>query len=124
MVVAFMRAASARSRSGEMVAHRHGRKFSRVSDEVFARIGRTRRVAATDSANDVSGFCTAVTMSPLACKRATTSAQLEPSAQAPCTSTTFFTAAGAAGFDFGSASSAGLLPESKATTSKDAAAEA
>ena len=47
-----------------------------------------RRVAATESCSEVSGFCTAVTFSPAACRYGMTPAQLEPSAQAPCTSTT------------------------------------
>src|SRR5882672_2517959 len=53
-----------------------------------------RRVAATESASDVSGFCTAVTCKPAACRREMTSAQLEPSAHAPCTSTTLRASAG------------------------------
>src|SRR4051812_10113453 len=49
-----------------------------------------RLVASTDSASDDSGFCTAVTLRPAAWRIGITSDQLEPSAQAPCTSTTFF----------------------------------
>src|SRR5882672_3681160 len=55
-----------------------------------------RRVAATESASDVSGFCTAVTCKPAACRREMTSAQLEPSAHAPCTSTTLRASTGLA----------------------------
>src|ERR1700738_4434029 len=55
-----------------------------------------RRVAATDSASVVSGFCTAVTCKPAAWRREITSAQLEPSAHAPCTSTTLRASAGLA----------------------------
>src|SRR5258706_1516221 len=57
-----------------------------------------RRVAATDSASEVSGFCTAVTFTPAAWRRGITSAQLEPSAHAPCTSTTLRASTGAAGW--------------------------
>src|SRR5882724_1976484 len=49
---------------------------------------RMRRVSATESASEVSGFCTAVTCKPVAWSRAITAAQLEPSAHAPCTRTT------------------------------------
>ncbi|MNY37386.1 hypothetical protein D3C86_1719470 [compost metagenome] len=52
-------------------------------------------MAATSSATEVSGFCTAVTCRPAACKRVITSAQLEPSAQEPCTSTTLLALTGA-----------------------------
>src|SRR5262245_52809063 len=52
-----------------------------------------RWVAATSSASDVSGFCTAVTLYPLACKIGITLDQLEPSANAPWTSTMFLTGA-------------------------------
>src|SRR5882672_9168595 len=55
-----------------------------------------RRVAATESSSDVSGFCTAVTFKPAACRYGITSAQLEPSAHAPCTSTTLCATTGAA----------------------------
>src|ERR1700690_1651845 len=55
---------------------------------------RARRVASTESFSDVSGFCTAVTLRPAACSLGMTSAQLDPSAQAPCTSTTFLTLGG------------------------------
>src|SRR2546423_15469939 len=55
-----------------------------------------RRVAATESASVVSGFCTAVTCKPAAWRREMTSAQLEPSAHAPCTSTTLRAFAGLA----------------------------
>jgi len=55
-----------------------------------------RRVAATDSASEVSGFCTAVTCRPAACRRGMTSAQLDPSAHAPCTSTTLRASVGVA----------------------------
>jgi hypothetical protein len=36
----------------------------------------------------VSGFCTAVTLSPAACNRSMTSDQHDPSANSPCTRTT------------------------------------
>src|SRR5258706_12976862 len=55
-----------------------------------------RRVAATESASDVSGFCTAVTCRPAAWRRKITSLQLEPSAHAPCTSTTLRASGGLA----------------------------
>src|SRR3984893_10195908 len=48
-----------------------------------------RRVTATSSAREVSGICAAVTRKPVSRKRGITPRQLEPSAQAPCTSTTF-----------------------------------
>src|SRR4029077_8839203 len=41
------------------------------------------------SGSVVSGFCTAVALSPAACNRAITSDQLDPSANSPCTRTTF-----------------------------------
>ncbi|XHS34078.1 hypothetical protein ACFJI1_15520 [Pseudoxanthomonas sp. UC29_72] len=47
-----------------------------------------RRVAATSSASDVVGFCTATTFSRARSSRAMTTRQLEASAQAPCTRTT------------------------------------
>src|SRR5258708_10180850 len=50
-----------------------------------------RLVAATSSASDVSGFCTATAFSPAFSSSGITLAQLEPSAHAPCTRTTFRT---------------------------------
>src|SRR5580698_8516433 len=47
----------------------------------------TRLVVATSSANDLSGFCTAVTVNPSSSKIGITFFQLEPSEKAPCTST-------------------------------------
>lgn len=44
-----------------------------------------RRVAATSSANEVSGFCTATAGSFQSCRVLMTLLQLEPSAKAPCT---------------------------------------
>lgn len=44
-----------------------------------------RRVAATSSANEVSGFCTATAGSFQSCRVLMTLLQLEPSANAPCT---------------------------------------
>ena len=55
----------------------------------------TRRVAATSSASEVSGFWTETTFRPLACRRGTTRFHAEPSAKAPCTSTTVVGVAGA-----------------------------
>src|SRR5580698_9142495 len=55
-----------------------------------------RFVAATSSASDVNGFCTAVTCSPLASSRGITLVQHEPSAHAPCTRTMFLTPAACA----------------------------
>src|SRR5258707_4439566 len=55
----------------------------------------TRSADATASGSVVSGFCTAVALSPAACNRAITSDQHEPSANSPCTSTTFRAFAGA-----------------------------
>src|SRR6267143_380467 len=52
---------------------------------------RARCVAATSSATEVRGFCTDVTCIPAACRRSMTSDQDEPSAYAPCTSTTLCT---------------------------------
>src|SRR6266446_10044787 len=49
----------------------------------------TWRRRATSAASEVSGNCGAVTVNPDACKDLITSLQLEPSAQAPWTSTTF-----------------------------------
>src|ERR1700733_15907216 len=49
---------------------------------------KTRRVCATSSASDISGFCTAVAVTPAPCRRLITSDQEEPSAYAPWTSTT------------------------------------
>src|SRR5208282_5437736 len=46
-----------------------------------------RFVATTSSSIDVSGICTAMTDKSLACSREVTLFQLDPSAQAPCTST-------------------------------------
>src|SRR3981081_4067585 len=54
----------------------------------------TRSADATASGNVVSGFCTAVALSPAACNRAITSDQHEPSANNPCTSTTLRAFAG------------------------------
>src|SRR5712664_1553928 len=51
-----------------------------------------RLVAATSSAKDVRGFPAVVTRKPLAFSNGTTFDQLESSANAPCTSTTFFAA--------------------------------
>jgi len=50
--------------------------------------GRCRRFEATASGSVVSGFCTAVTLSPASCNRAIISDQHDPSANSPCTSTT------------------------------------
>src|SRR5260370_24336344 len=49
----------------------------------------TRWAEATASGSVVRGFCTAVALSPAACNRAITSDQHEPSANSPCTRTTF-----------------------------------
>src|SRR5439155_23214746 len=49
----------------------------------------TWRRRATSAARDVSGNCGAVTVKLAACKDSITSLQLEPSAHAPWTSTTF-----------------------------------
>src|SRR5260370_2673375 len=49
----------------------------------------TRSAEATAAGSVVSGFCTAVALSPAACNRAITSDQLDPSANSPCTRTTF-----------------------------------
>src|SRR5438445_10429514 len=49
---------------------------------------RTWRRRATSAASEVSGNCGAVTVNPDACNVRITSVQLEPSAQAPWTSTT------------------------------------
>jgi hypothetical protein len=46
-----------------------------------------RYVAVTSSSIDVRGICTATTGKSLACSRRITLFQLDPSAQAPCTST-------------------------------------
>src|SRR5882672_5051899 len=51
-----------------------------------------RRVAATSSAYEVRGIATDVTRYPLARSSGMTFDQLEPSAKAPCTRTTFRTA--------------------------------
>src|SRR5689334_6591403 len=48
----------------------------------------TRRVAATSSASEVSGFCTETTCRPRACSRGMIESQDEPSAKAPWTRTT------------------------------------
>ena len=48
----------------------------------------TRSAEATASGSVVSGFCTAVALSPAACNRAITSVQHDPSAKSPCTRTT------------------------------------
>src|ERR1700756_1495894 len=56
----------------------------------------TRSAEATASGSVVSGFCTAVALSPAACNRAITSDQLDPSANSPCTRTTFRAGAGCA----------------------------
>src|SRR3984893_1870364 len=50
---------------------------------------RTWRRRATSAASEVKGNCGAVTVNPDACNDPITSLQLEPSAQAPWTSTTF-----------------------------------
>src|SRR6266849_3112613 len=50
---------------------------------------RTWRRRATSAASEVSGNCGAVTVNPDVCNDLITSLQLEPSAQAPWTSTTF-----------------------------------
>src|SRR6267154_6000867 len=63
-----------------------------------------RCVAATSSWSEVSGFCTATACSPAASRNGITLAQLEPSAQAPCTRTTFFTG------DFASVPAASRAP--------------
>ena len=47
----------------------------------------TRFVVATSSANDLSGFCTAVAVNPSSSKIGIIFFQLVPSANAPCTST-------------------------------------
>src|ERR1700739_4613732 len=49
----------------------------------------TRSAEATASGRVVSGFCTDVALSPAACNRAITSDQDDPSANSPCTRTTF-----------------------------------
>src|SRR5580692_4579573 len=49
----------------------------------------TRSAEATASGRVFSEFCTEVTLSPAACNRAITSDQLDPSANSPCTRTTF-----------------------------------
>src|SRR5947209_14459862 len=49
----------------------------------------TRSAEATASGSVVRGFCTAVTLRPVACKRAITSDQDDPSANNPCTRTTY-----------------------------------
>src|ERR1700716_3483239 len=49
----------------------------------------TRWAEATASGSVVRGFCTAVALSPAACNRAITSDQDDPSANSPCTRTTF-----------------------------------
>ena len=54
-------------------------------------IAKMRRVCATSSASEPSGFCTAVAFRPAVCNRAITSDQDEPSAYAPWTSTTLRT---------------------------------
>src|SRR3954447_19227377 len=48
-----------------------------------------RRANSQSSSSVRSGFCTEATFSPRACRYGITSAQHEPSAYAPCTSTTF-----------------------------------
>src|SRR5690606_37866455 len=50
-----------------------------------------RLVAATSSAKEVRGFCTAITLYPFAWSLVTTLDQLLPSANAPCTKTMFLT---------------------------------
>src|ERR1700730_6033161 len=62
----------------------------------------TRSAEATGSGNVVRGFCTAVALSPAACNRAITSDQDDPSANSPCTRTTFRA--------FGASSAAAALP--------------
>src|SRR6266481_2949945 len=54
----------------------------------------TRWAEATASGSVVSGFCTAVALSPAACNRAITSDQDDPSANSPCTRTTLLAFAG------------------------------
>src|SRR6202043_449159 len=49
----------------------------------------TRSAEATASGRVVSGFCREVTLSPGACNRAIPSDQDDPSANSPCTRTTF-----------------------------------
>src|ERR1700751_3319474 len=80
----------------------------------------TRCTAATGSGRVVNGFCTAVQFSPLACSRAMTSVQQEPSAKSPCARTTLraFNGAGIAGPE------AGLLAAMPRVEIKDAAAPA
>src|SRR6266852_8406648 len=46
-------------------------------------VARSLRVVATSSANEVRGFCTAVTLKPRSSSRGITLLQLEPSANAP-----------------------------------------
>src|SRR6201988_4480868 len=53
----------------------------------------TRSAEATASGSVVRGFCTDVTLSPAACNRAITSDQDDPSANSPCTKTTFLAVA-------------------------------
>lgn len=48
-----------------------------------------RCAEATASGSVVKGFCTAVALRPAACNRAITSDQHDPSANSPCTRTTF-----------------------------------
>src|ERR1700736_1047218 len=52
----------------------------------------TRWAEATASGSVVRGFCTDVALSPAACNRAITSDQDDPSANSPCTRTTFLAA--------------------------------
>ena len=49
-----------------------------------------RRAASDASASEVKGFCALVQLKPLCCSRAMTFDQEEPSANSPCTKTTFF----------------------------------
>ena len=49
-----------------------------------------RRAASDASCSDVRGFCTLVQLTPFGWRRAMTFDQQEPSANSPCTKTTFF----------------------------------
>ena len=52
-------------------------------------IAECRGAEATASGSVVKGFCAAVALRPAACNRAITSDQHDPSANSPCTRTTF-----------------------------------
>src|SRR5713226_7174358 len=69
---------SGNDRAAIGVTHEHYRS-------VLAR--NTRRSAVTSSLRDVNGSCVATTLKPRRCNSVVTLFQLEPSAQAPCTST-------------------------------------